>query len=54
VLMMAGSMCGQGLAGYLGPSAGWRVPFGIIGAPGLAIAWAAEPAHSLPFYLSTF
>ena len=30
---------GQGLAGFVGPSVGWRAPFAIIGAAGFAVAF---------------
>ena len=45
-----GSMCGQGVAGFMGPTFGWRLPFAAVAAPGLVVAWlvhafAEEPAR---------
>ena len=37
--MHLGSMCGQGAAGYLGPTYGWRLPFAVVALPGLLVAW---------------
>jgi MFS family permease len=38
--MHLGAMCGQGAAGFLGPSYGWRLPFAVVAVPGLLVAWA--------------
>lgn len=38
--MHLGGMCGQGAAGYLGPTFGWRVPFAVVAVPGLLVALA--------------
>ena len=45
-----GGMCGQGVAGFLGPAYGWRLPFAVVAAPGLLVAYlvhafAVEPAR---------
>ena len=47
-----GSMCGQGVAGFMGPTFGWRLPFAAVAAPGLVVAWlvhafAEEPARGV-------
>lgn len=34
-----GSMCGQGVAGFLGPTYGWRLPFAAVASPGLIVAF---------------
>jgi len=46
--MHLGAMCGQGVAGYLGPSFGWRLPFAVVAVPGVLVAaavaaFAVEP-----------
>ena len=45
-----GGMAGQGVAGFLGPRYGWRLPFAVVAAPGLLVAYlvhafAEEPAR---------
>ena len=50
--MNFGGMFGQGVAGYLGPSFGWRVPFAVVGTFGLAVAavvqnFAVEPRRGV-------
>ena len=47
-----GSMCGQGVAGFMGPTFGWRLPFAAVAAPGLVVAWlvrafAEEPPRGV-------
>ena len=37
--MHLGSGFGQGVAGFLGPDYGWRVPFAVVAVPGLIVAW---------------
>ena len=34
-----GSMTGQGVAGFMGPTYGWRLPFAVVAAPGLLVAY---------------
>ena len=46
-----GGMCGQGVAGFLGPAYGWRLPFAVVAAPGLLVAYlvhafAVEPREA--------
>ena len=50
--MNFGGMFGQGVAGYLGPSFGWRVPFAVVGTFGLIVAavvqnFAVEPRRGV-------
>ena len=42
--MNFGGMFGQGVAGYLGPSFGWRVPFAVVGTFGLIVAAVVQNA----------
>ena len=43
VISGLGPALGQGLAGFLGSSAGWRAPFAWVGAAGLLMSLGAEP-----------
>ena len=38
VISGLGPALGQGLAGFLGSSAGWRAPFALVGAAGLLMS----------------
>ena len=39
IVSSLGSMTGQGIAGFMGPSYGWRLPFVVVAAPGLCVAF---------------
>ena len=43
-----GGMAGQGVAGFLGPRYGWRLPFAVVAAPGLLVARACTRSPRNP------